>query len=1511
MIVSLIRETELDTLVLPEKCIGEYWLQADVNGSRHRVLAVIGDGEKWTLCSSEDACIDEAGKNRTVLSCDMICKVRLLTSNERACVWAYAAKPGWNLFEKYVLQPSTTLQIGDSNSADIRFPLTRSKGICATVSFNAEKQWFGDAAGNAYVYLNGKRLTRHTDIHPGDVMTVEAVRIIFMRRFLCVTNPGGSVKINPFNLKPLRLAQENGSDEPSAVYGNKKRPFHRSPRFANDIPDSSISVAAPPTRRQGDDTPAALLAATSVTSGIQSSAMLLNSLMSGSILSAITGVAMMAGNLVIPKLTKKNNEEKINEYEKRRHEVYDRYLADIEEQINSLSDKQKKRMLKNMPSASEIIKKVEENSALLWNHRPEDSDYLMLRLGLGDIPLICDLKFPDDKLNMDDDELRDKMTKLQNQPRILKSVPILWNLKTHTRGGIVGKINDVTELTVQLLIQLVLQYSYDEVKLCLVYDPEKAPAFDAFKYIPHTYSADKKLHYIAQTPEDSETLAKVFQEIAKNTKDKTHYLFLFADGELARSGWFMRDICSSENERFHVICCCEHSHQLPGDSNIVVHQEQTGWMVIMKTENKDNSGDTVAKQVFYADQFSDMQEAGRVCKSIANLYIDESDTEIVLPDSMSFLDMFGVSRVESLEIPRRWSMANSTLSLAVPIGLGDDGRLCMLDIHQKQDETHGLIAGTTGSGKSEFIISYLLAMAVNFHPNDVSFVLIDYKGGGMAKALEGLPHTIGVITNLDGGTIRRTLAAINSEILRRQQVFEQARIQLGLLSMDIYEYQKQYHDGHIKEAMPHLLIVADEFAEFQTQQPEFMQQIETILRIGRSLGIHAILATQKPAGVIHEQVSANTSWRICLKVQNAGDSNEVIKHPDAALLTQAGRFYMRVGEDRVFRLAQSGYTGAPYVPDDQNGGGENCTVEVLSNTGAVLLQQKKKKKKAEIRQIESVIGALIDAAQQAGYNKKLLWAPPLEEDLTTDELKERYPVPDEKYSLQPSIGEIDDPATQSMHLLRPILDENRNTVVYGALGSGKSMLLDTLIEEITLNHSPKEVNILIMDFADDGYNMLIDIPHMSDVILLDEDKKLLYTIRFLKDELAKRRKLIGGSRAVGTLNERLEKNNLPKLLIIIHQFTVFNNKMGVDGLDKMEEFIPLFTDGPRYGIHFLITASDSNAVTFRQESFFRQKFVLQMNNDDEYGVLINAPRGMVVPQIPGRGLMRYGTSVLEFQTAHCMMDRIALTAVLKKKYPGMEAVQVPIMPDVLTGEYMQRFLQKDKPLVLPVALDNEKLKPYYMDLDSCSVQFISGKRQDRADFLKQMMYLAVRNGIRPEILDTGNEFGQEEGCDCCSARQMKEWCINFIKLRRQMKTMYTNKQPLNARDRLIVITDFYEMMRQTAMTAEERKAHPDADEIGDLMLALISRNEPQYKLHFLICATPDELGEMVKEKQYGNSGHDGEYGIFLGGGFYSQSFFKVREEPLHKAYDFSYPNGYYIGNGKAYYARLLHDEQEE
>ena len=426
-------------------------------------------------------------------------------------------------------------------------------------------------------------------------------------------------------------------------------------------------------------------------------------------------------------------------------------------------------------------------------------------------------------------------------------------------------------------------------------------------------------------------------------------------------------------------------------------------------------------------------------------------------------------------------------------------------------------------GKSEFIITYILSMAVNYHPYEVQFVLIDYKGGGLAGAFENketgvsLPHLTGTITNLDVAEMNRTLVSIKSELQRRQRVFNETKDKLGKSTIDIYKYQKYYRDGLIEDPMSHLFIISDEFAELKQQQPEFMDELISIARIGRSLGVHLILATQKPSGVVNDQIWSNSKFKVCLKVQSRSDSMEMIKRPEAASIKEAGRFYLQVGYDDLFQLGQSAWAGAKYIPSDKILKKVDDSINFISHTG-----DKYKNIEDLVTvdttqdygdQLTNIVKYICDLGKKEEIKTSKLWLDAIPEKIFVQNLKTKYNYQPEPYNITPVIGEYDDPANQKQGISL-LKISGGNTLIFGIGGSGKENLLNTIIYSCITEHRPEEINFYIVDCGAETLKVFNKIPHVGAVATTGEEEKIYGIFDYIVEEIDRRRNLFadfGGS----------------------------------------------------------------------------------------------------------------------------------------------------------------------------------------------------------------------------------------------------------------------------------------------------------------------------------------------------------------------------------------------------------------
>ena len=496
---------------------------------------------------------------------------------------------------------------------------------------------------------------------------------------------------------------------------------------------------------------------------------------------------------------------------------------------------------------------------------------------------------------------------------------------------------------------------------------------------------------------------------------------------------------------------------------------------------------------FQLDHFPEGYDKEAISRGLAPLkHIQQLKSSI--PDSVTFLEMYQAETFNDLKVLSRWESHAPYQSLAVPIGLRGKDDLVYLNLHEKAHGPHGLIAGTTGSGKSETIQSYILSLAVNFHPHDVAFLLIDYKGGGMANLFKDLPHLLGTITNLDGAQSMRALASINAEIHRRERLFGQYGVN------HINQYQKKFKLGEATEPLPHLFLISDEFAELKVNQPDFIKELVSIARVGRSLGVHLILATQKPSGVVDDQIWSNSRFKLALKVADRGDSMEMLRTADAAEITQTGRAYLQVGNNEVYELFQTAWSGADYQPEKDQLGIEDHTIYLINELGQyeVLNQDLSGLDMAEeIKEVPTELDVIVQEINHLHQQEGIAavaqpWLPPLKERITLDELDKVVPIEAWQKRTAPSvlIGVADIPQAQKQEAVAIDLSKDGNILLYGSPGTGKTTFLQTVAMDLARKQSPENLTMYLLDFGTNGLAPLTQLPHVADSLLLDQTEKI-------------------------------------------------------------------------------------------------------------------------------------------------------------------------------------------------------------------------------------------------------------------------------------------------------------------------------------------------------------------------------------------------------------------------------------
>ena len=658
-----------------------------------------------------------------------------------------------------------------------------------------------------------------------------------------------------------------------------------------------------------------------------------------------------------------------------------------------------------------------------------------------------------------------------------------------------------------------------------------------------------------------------------------------------------------------------------------------------------------------------------------------------LPGGVMMMDMLRVNtsdelRAQTLENWQRNSTPEEADWLKVSLGNMSGGDIRTLKFSADADGVHGLIAGSTGSGKSELLMTMIIGMALRYDPSIVNFVLVDFKGGAAFEPFRKLPHCVDIVTNLRGSAVERMFAAITAELNRRQA------INVATDSKHIVHYrQRSLHEAPYGSTVtmkgreyqtapyPHLFVFIDEFAEMIAENPEYKAQLNSITRLGRALGVTLILAAQRPTGVT-DQMRANIKFRIALRVETREESSEVLRRPDAAYLPTGipGRGYLQVGNENI-ELIQVAWTGADYR------GGQK--VEKPN----VIWHDRPRKAAGDAEEYpkvyEMMVDLMADMANQHSMPQRKPWPDFLPEvmslqtpidisymnpegldlivgdseviagtnntqvgELVTDETQVPLPlnaainawmnnedvwsgVDWDEAAMRAVVGLIDNPYNSEQLPLTVDLRRG-HAVIFGASGWGKTTFLRTLLVTLAATHSPLELHAYILDFGGRQLNVFRDLPHVGAIITPDEEERVQRLIRMLDEELERRKRLISdaGSDGLYSYNIANPAGALPAMLVMVDNFAEFRESF--EGL--IAPLISLVRESRAYGIHFAFSAETTTALSGKLYSLCTERMALKLSDATEYvGIVGRGARA--IDDIPGRGFVKVEKRALEFQIA--------------------------------------------------------------------------------------------------------------------------------------------------------------------------------------------------------------------------------------------------------------------------------------
>lgn len=1265
MQVVVIKKEKLCKYPFPNNLISTYWIKdTDEFGNERNLIMLAKKNDAWMLVANENCKIVEDNQevNEVTVEPNKFYLLKITSKYSTTNAVIYACNENDSSYTTYEIINDGNYTIGSSGSQNIILSSVNVAAEHAIITKQGNQLSIKAIDNNFGIYVNNHR-ENQKNLENGDVVFIMGYKIITLNDYIIINNYANGVTINSASIINKELPKYSGdllpttNDDNAELYAENDY-FSRSPRFVTTIVDEDVRIDSPPGKIEPDDTPVMYTVGPMLTMAMSSVVTASTSIINltqgkGTWLTVlpalVISVAMLSSTILWPSLMRRYQRKKQAKKEEERQQKYTEYLNEKKEKIEALKINQFQVLSEYFPEPKSLETIILNKRRNLWERQIESDDFLNVRLGIGNIPLKINLGYSSEDFTMSPDNLKEQLRELAESARDIINAPVTISLTERNKLVIIGEKNYKDSILKSIILQLVTYHAYSDLKLVLMVDNNSSDIWEKIKILPHMWSNARDVRFFADNYDDMTKISFYLEQVFTSRKYSEedgqraetnityknvspYYLIIVDNIKKNKNVEIINKVLHEDNNiGFGLIILNDGIGNLPNECNDFLTAAGEKSAIIKNDLNKNN------QQVFVMDN-TDNIDLSLMCEKLSNIPIK---LPTILDDekkSISFLEMYKVGRVEQLNILDRWEKNNPVNSLSVPIGIHTDGEIFNLDLHEKFHGPHGLIAGMTGSGKSEFIITFILSMCVNFDPKEVSFVLIDYKGGGLTGAFENtltgvkLPHLAGTITNLDKAEIKRSLSSIESELKRRQALFNKAKMELNESTLDIYKYQKLYRDGKIKEPISHLFIISDEFAELKSQQPEFMDELISAARIGRSLGVHLILATQKPGGIVDDQIWSNSKFKVCLKVQEKSDSMDVIKCPDAAALKNVGRFYLQVGYNDYFALGQGAYTGAKYIPRDVIAKTVDRNISFINNIGDIVKSIETSSNEEKLvsmgEELPNVLKAICDAANIKGLAADKLWLDKIPAEIFVNDLMKKYQYRPVKWDIKPIIGELDDPNNQHQDLLTVDFNNNGNTLIYGV--EGKDIMLSSIIYSLIIAHGPDEINIYIADFGTEIFGMFKSAPQVGDVIYINETEKLVNLFNTLNKELERRKKLFIDYNGDYTLYIKNSGNTLPRYIVILNNYELFS--------ETYEDYIDILSgltrEGERYGIIFVITATGVNAVRGKTSQNFGNQLCLQFNDPNDYSSILGSTRGMVPSDIIGRGLVKLNGEIYEYQTAY-------------------------------------------------------------------------------------------------------------------------------------------------------------------------------------------------------------------------------------------------------------------------------------
>ncbi|MCY0937835.1 type VII secretion protein EccCa [Streptomyces sp. H34-S4] len=1050
---------------------------------------------------------------------------------------------------------------------------------------------------------------------------------------------------------------------------------------------------------------------------------------------------------------------------------YLKYLAQTRRQVRRTARAQRDAQLYLHPAPEQLWSVVAEGSRL-WERRVGDADFGQARLGLGAqrlaTPLVAPETAPVDELEPLTAGAMQRFLKVHSS---LDGLPMAVSLRAFYHVTVSGEAESARGTARALVAQLATLHSPEDLMVAVVAAPGAVAEWDWVKWLPHTQvpgqidGAGTKRLFGDDLGEVEALLSSRlegrprFSREGSPVLDQPHVVLVLDSG--SRGGLVPPDSVFAAAEGLQGVTVVE---VVAGE----LDEARGGLSVVVRPGRlRLESGAGIAYEGL-PDTLS-LPAAEALARQLAPLRTGGGDEDEPLLANLDFTDLLNLGDAGAVDVARTWRPRSAGERLRVPIGVGEDGSPVMLDLKEAAQEgmgPHGLCVGATGSGKSELLRTLVLGLAVTHTSETLNFVLADFKGGATFTGMGQMPHVAAVITNLadDLTLVDRMGDSIRGELQRRQELLRSA----GNYA-NIHDYEKARAAGAPLEPLASLVLVIDEFSELLTAKPDFIDMFIQIGRIGRSLGVHLLLASQRLEEGKLRGLDTYLSYRIGLRTFSAAESRTAIGVPDAYHLPSVpGSGYLKFGTEEMTRFK------AAYVSGTYRSGGPDLSVglfpverrPVLFTAAPVPVvyaapdpaylsaraAEAERAAQGDDALADTVLDVIVGRLEGQGVPAHQVWLPPLDQAPPLDQLlpalapsaerglhAEGYTRPG---GLVVPLGLIDKPFEQRREVLyRDFSGAAGHMMVVGGPQSGKSTLMRTLIASFALTHTPREVQFYGLDFGGGGLSSLSELPHVGGIASRLDPERVRRTVAEVAGVLRRREEFFrsNGIDSIGTYRRRRAAGELPgeawgDVFLVIDGWGGFRNEY-----EALEQIVTdIASRGLGYGIHVVVTVARYMEVRAALKDQILSRLELRLGDvmDSEFDrkVAANVPPGM-----PGRGQvaekLHFLGALPRVDGSHATEDLSEATAAfvdaVKQNWPGQAAPGVRLLPRLLHadqlpkgGEYPERGIA--------IGIDETELEPVFVDFETDPFLLVFGESESGKTNLLRLIAQRIAERYGPD-----------------------------------------------------------------------------------------------------------------------------------------------------------------------------------